>query len=271
MELKCALNENELYEYWLAEARHMTRVQGSEQGITSEQRAALGNEASLRSNLSGSVSSGTNRLGTGLGRRHSETVDSPVGSYGMEPSAVLPATIDSTVSTGIGGSLPIIHLSQAPPIGKYGGNSDNETFEEWHEQFELVSVACGWNDRLKLANLSTHLHEQAYAFYRTCTSQQRSSYSELVAALKQRFAPVRIQSVQSELFHSRKQQVQEKVDEYAQDLSRLYQKAYPQALQGTGEAEIMAKTVLAYQFVAGLLPKYERRLLEQREHLSNFG
>ena len=219
----------------------MTRVQGSEQGITSEQHAALGNKASLRSDLSGSVSSGTNRLGAGLGRRHSETVDSPVGSHGMEPSAVLPATIDSTVSMGIGGSLPIIHPSQAPPIGKYGGNSDNETFEEWHEQFELVSAACGWNDRLKLANLSTRLHGQAYAFYRTCTSQQRSSYSELVAALKQRFAPVRIQSVQSELFHSRKQQVQEKVDEYAQNLSRLYQKAYPQALQGTGETEIMGK------------------------------
>ena len=149
----------------------------------------------MRSDLNGLVSSGTNRLGAGLGHRPSETVDSPVGSHGMEPSAVLPATIDSTVSMGIGGSLPIIHPSQAPPIGKYGGNSDNETFEEWHEQFELVSAVCGWNDRLKLANLSTCLHGQAYAFYRTCTSQQRSSYSELVVALKQRFAPVRIQSV----------------------------------------------------------------------------
>ena len=38
LELKCALNENELYEYRLAEARCMMRVQSS------EQRAALGNE-----------------------------------------------------------------------------------------------------------------------------------------------------------------------------------------------------------------------------------
>ena len=71
-----------------------------------------------------------------------------------------------------------------------------------------------------------------------------------MAALEKRFTPVRIQSVQSELFHSRKQQNQEKVDEYAQDLSRLYQKAYPQVQQGTGETEVMGKTVLAYQFVA---------------------
>ena len=124
LELKCALNENKLYEYRLEEARRMTRVQSS------EQRAALGNEASLRSDLSGSVSSGTDRLGTVLEGNHSESANPPMGSRGVEPSAVLPVTLDSTVSTGIGGSLPIIHPSQAPPIGKYGGNSDNETFEE---------------------------------------------------------------------------------------------------------------------------------------------
>ena len=182
LELKCTLNENELYEYRLAEARCTTCVQGK------EPRAARSNEASLRSDLNGSVGSGTNRpRGVRLSSSR-ESVNTPVESQGMESSAVLPVTIDSTGSTGIGGpSLPIIHPSQAPPIEKYGGNSDNETFEEWHEQFELVSTACGWSDRLKLANLSTRLHGQAYAFYRTCTSQQRSSYSELVAALKQRF------------------------------------------------------------------------------------
>ena len=46
LELKCALNENELYEYRLAEARRMSLVHSS------EQRAALGNEASLRSDSS---------------------------------------------------------------------------------------------------------------------------------------------------------------------------------------------------------------------------
>ena len=111
---------------------------------------------------------------------------------------------------------------------------------------------------MKLANLATRLHGQAYAFYRTCTSQQRSTYSELVAALKsscfkEEVYPCQNQSVQSELFHSWKQQAQEKVDEYAQDLSQVYQKAYPQARQGTGETEVMDKTVLASQF-AGLLP-----------------
>jgi len=70
----------------------------------------------------------------------------------------------------------------------------------------------------------------------------------------QRFTPVRIQSVQSGLFHSHRQKVNKGVDDYAQDLNRLYQKAYPQTNQGSQEAETMGKAVLAYQFVSGLSP-----------------
>ena len=68
-------------------------------------------------------------------------------------------------------------------------------------------------------------------------------------AKSQRFTPVRIQSVQSQLFHSRRQKVNEKVEDYAQDLSRLYQKAYIQANQSSQETETMGKAVLVYQFV----------------------
>ena len=254
LELKCALNEKELCDYRLREAQSMTRMPSS------VVHAAREDEASSRSDIVSSASpSAIAPAGAG---RHLERVDSPARTRHMEPSTVLTPT-----ATGVSvspertdGPTPIIHPSQAPPITKYGGNSDSETFEEWCEQFELVAAACGWNEKLKLANLATRLHGQAYAFYRTCTSQQRSTYSELVAALKKRFTPVRIQSVQSELFHSRKQQAQEKVDEYAQDLSRLYQKAYPQARQGTGETEVMGKTVLAYQFVAGLLPNIRAKV-----------
>ena len=66
------------------------------------------------------------------------------------------------------------------------------------------------------------------------------------------FNPVYLQSVQSELFHEWKNN--ERVDDYAQDLNQLYQKAYLQASQEIMDTEHMGKTVLAYQFVAGLLP-----------------
>ena len=71
-------------------------------------------------------------------------------------------------------------------------------------------------------------------------------------ALNKRFTPVRLQAVQSSLFPERKQGINESVDTFAQELKRLYYKAYPNTLQGSSEAETMDKSVLASQFAAGL-------------------
>ena len=76
-----------------------------------------------------------------------------------------------------------------------------------------------------------------------------------MAALTERFKPVRIKSVLSGLFHERKQRVKESVEVYAQDLNRLYQRAYPHSERRSADAEKMRQTVLAYQFVASLKPQ----------------
>ena len=144
---------------------------------------------------------------------------------------------------------------QVPPVSKYAGNAEVEPFDEWLEQFELVASVCRWEGRAKLANLVTRLQGQAYSFYRTCPVHQRTSYEALTAALTERFKPVRIKSVQSGLFHERKQKLKETVEEYAQDLNRLYQRAYPCSERGSADAERMGQTVLAYQFAAGLKPE----------------
>ena len=148
---------------------------------------------------------------------------------------------------------------QLPPIGKFSGESslaDGETFEVWCEQFEMVASVS----HTKLVNLTTRLKGQAYTFYRSCAPHQRSSYDLLVAELMKRFTPVRLQSVQSSLFHERKQKASESVDAYAQDLHRLFHLGYPRAQQGSQEAEDMGRSVLASQFVAGLLPDIKLKL-----------
>ena len=162
-----------------------------------------------------------------------------------------------TIEQPMGAAPSALYGIQVPPVSKYSGNADSEPFEEWLEQFELVASVCNWEGRTKLANLVTRLQGQAYSFYRTCSAQQRTSYDALKDALSRRFKPVRIQSVQSGLFHERKQKPQESVD-YAQDIKKLYQRAYPQSERGSEEAERMGQTVLAYQFAAGL--KSEIRL-----------
>ena len=97
---------------------------------------------------------------------------------------------------------------QIPPLPKFNGDNqgeEGESFSEWIEQLELIAGTCQWSDQAKLVNLVTSLRGQAYSFYRSCTPDQRASYGTLVAALKERFTPVQIQSVQSSKLHERKQ------------------------------------------------------------------
>ena len=151
-------------------------------------------------------------------------------------------------------------------MSKFSGDvsdGEGESFSDWKEQFELVAGACYWTDQSKLVNLVTHLRSQAYSYYRSCTSEQRSSYPLLVKTLEDRFIPVRIQAVQSSRFHKRKQSPTESVDSYAQELRKLYQKAYTTTQQRSKEAEAMGRSVLAHQFIAGLLPHLKAKIAGQ--------
>ena len=65
-----------------------------------------------------------------------------------------------------------------------------------------------------------------------------------------RFTPVWLQAIHSNLFHQRRQE--ETVDHYAQESRKLFYRAYPRASQATEQAERFGKSVLVYQFVAGL-------------------
>ena len=149
--------------------------------------------------------------------------------------------------------------TQFPPLDVFRGRGDTP-FDEWIEQFEMVASAYGWNDHMKLVNLTTRLREQAYAFLRSCTSQQRTSYPSLTQALKARFTPVKIKAVESSRFHERKQKEGEPVDEYAQSLRVLFHRAYPASEQGSREAEDLGRSILSYQFVAGLTPPVKLKI-----------
>ena len=135
-----------------------------------------------------------------------------------------------------------------------------ETFEEWLERLELISATCHWHERAKLVNIATRLRGPALRIYRTCSPQQRASYALLTSALKQRFTPIRIQAVQSSRFHERKQGPKESVDSYAQDLRRLFNRAYS-SVSASGDGDQMRQSVLAYQFVAGLRSELKAKLV----------
>ena len=115
-----------------------------------------------------------------------------------------------------------------------------------------MAVLGGWSGHCKLVHLTTRLRGAAYSFYRSCSLEQRSDYTLLAEELKKRFTPVKLAAVQSQLFHDRKQGPKESVDEFAQDLKKLFARAYAGVNRGGPEAEKMGQSVLANQFIAGL-------------------
>lgn len=100
-------------------------------------------------------------------------------------------------------------------------------FKEQHKQFKVVAAACDWKDWLKVVNLATLLYGQligVYAYFWTCTNQQRSSYSELIAALATKaYCCQNTTSAKETIPQSHKPQAKEKASKYVQGLSRFYQ------------------------------------------------
>ena len=152
------------------------------------------------------------------------------------------------------------HLPTIPSFsGRDGG--DDEVFEEWLEQFEAVASLAGWNEHAKLVNLTARLRGVAYSFFRSCTPEQRSSYSLLVEQMKKRFTPVQLTAIQTQLFHDRVQNNKESVDDYAQALRKLFKKSYSSLLRGQPESGPMAQMVLVSQFVSGLRPYLKAKVV----------
>ena len=77
------------------------------------------------------------------------------------------------------------------------GGCGMDIIQDWLEQFELIADVLGWSPQAKLVNLITRLQGQAYSLFRSCTMEQRTDYSLLVAELKKRFIPVALPAIQS--------------------------------------------------------------------------
>ena len=113
-------------------------------------------------------------------------------------------------------------------------------------------MLAGWDEHAKLVNLTTRLRGAAYSFYRSCASEQRSNYKLVVEELTKHFTQVELTAIQSQCFHDRHKTAKESVDKFAQELKKLFHKAYSNLTRGGIEAEAMGQSVLANQFVSGL-------------------
>ena len=154
-----------------------------------------------------------------------------------------------------------------PQIYAYHGGEqkDGETFQDWLEHYEAVSRLARWDNHYTLVYLTTSLRGTAKSFYQSCTPTQRSDYGLLIAELKKWFTPVRLPAVQTQLFHERRQGPRETVDEFAQELRKVYTKAYATVTRGTPEAEEVGQRVLASQLVTGFRPELQSKVVGLKE------
>ena len=168
--------------------------------------------------------------------------------------------------TGVAGATPyspMVHPAHLPSIPSFHGGDqrDGETFEEWLDHFEAVARVARWDRNFKTVHLTAALRGNAKSFYRSCTPIQKADYDQLVCALKKRFTPVKLTALQTQMFHSRKQGAAESVDDYAQELRKLHSKAYSTAMGGNSEAEKVGQIVLLNQFVSGLRPEIQTKVV----------
>ena len=209
-------------------------------------------------------------VGPGMGPMASGNV--PAVSEGLatptisrtDPNAVATTAV-ATVAVPLWNtpSLTMPLLGQLPQIPKFSGDAldSGDTFVEWLEQFENIAKLAGWDDHWRLVHLTSNLRGTAASSYRSCSVDVRSEYRSLVDALKRRFTPVRLTAVQTQLFHNRQQAEGETVEQFAQDLQKLFNQAYARAAREGPEAEKLAQTLLTNQFVAGLRQDLKRKLI----------
>ncbi len=191
---------------------------------------------------------GTSVVGSGPRTLHSAREVPP-----FVPAVTLPPPPATSgvayLSSPLGSAASLLANATLPQIPRFTGeeSQDGELFQDWHERFESVASLAGWDGHGKLVHLTTRLRGAAYSFFRSCSAEQRSSYELLVEALKKRFTPVRLTAIQSQIFHDRQQGPKESVDEYAQELKKLFTKAYSGVARRGPEAEGMGQAVLANQ------------------------
>ena len=103
---------------------------------------------------------------------------------------------ESAVCTDTSSLSAIMLAQQLPPLPKFSGEDlDNEPFEDWIVQFDMIAGLCKWGPPAKLVHFLTRLRGQAFAFYKSCAPSQKSDYNLLVTEFRKRFTPVRIQAV----------------------------------------------------------------------------
>ena len=145
------------------------------------------------------------------------------------------------------------HNVKLPPFT--GKSSDS--WKIWHARFTTVANLNQWNDVTRLSELMQRLQGAAAEFvFDEIPADILTNYEGLVSELDSRFKSVETNRTYKVQFRKRFQKYEETVEEYAAELKRIYDKAYP------GRKPEMRRQLLLQQFLNGLKDKNAKFAVE---------
>ena len=121
-------------------------------------------------------------------------------------------------------------------------NGDKETWQVWYNRFAEIADRKGWDQERKLDELLPKMHGIAAEFvFGQLSRRTRSQYKNLVEELQNRFRKVETSKTFGAQFSHRIQKSNESVEEFAAELKRLYDKAYPERDISTRREDLLRK------------------------------
>ena len=132
-------------------------------------------------------------------------------------------------------------------------DSSRENFVRAWTRFELVATAKEWNTAKQLAILPTLLRGKLVDFYTELDDETKQDLQLMKSALMKRAGFQSDPLVAGKSFMSCAQQPNERVEDFANRLRKLFRQAY--------EREEITSDVLLQRFIMGLLAPISRQLL----------
>ena len=187
------------------------------------------------------------------------------GCYGIEGSR---DGINSVASLPLS---PPTTPPATPPGSPYRGDARRRkpqefdgrvSLEAYLAQFELLAQAQGWNKLEMAVQLVSCLKGPAVEVLSQMTSAQRTSYSQVVAALERRYGHQHQAEVFRARFRARIRARGETLQQLAHELENLVHKAYP------GASEDLLVVLLRDQFVDALEDP-QLKIYVKQAHVAN--
>ena len=154
-----------------------------------------------------------------------------------------------------------------PPLPAFDGDNreDVDALGRWLAKLEK-HAEFRWSERTKLLQFELHLTGRAERVYELLSSSVKSSFEEASQALCERLYPVESEALVSAQLMRCKQLSNETVDEFAQDLEKLFKRSHGRR-RGMDESskELLKRDI----FVQGLLLKWQKKVLPSASTFSD--